>query len=272
MAHYVVGDIQGCYDPLVRLLDIVNFDTNQDTLLCVGDLVNRGPKSLKVLRFLKSLENQCITVLGNHDIHLLSMFYGIRKPRSTDTLQRILKSSDAGELCDWLRTKPLLHIDQKRQFALCHAGIYPWWSLNQAIEYAEEVHQRLINEKKCIKLLSNIYSNQPDKWNDELKKHDRRRFIINAFTRMRFCHPEGHLDLVESGYNGAITENRKPWFHFKNDKLDGYKIIFGHWSSLGLLNNKQILALDTGCIWGGPMTLAKLGDEPNQSIELYQSK
>lgn len=271
MAHYVVGDIQGCYDPLLRLLDSVNFDTNSDTLLCVGDLVNRGPNSLKVLRFLQSLGDNCIPVLGNHDIHLLSMLYDIRQPRHTDTLTSILNAPDASDLCAWLRTKPLLHIDRQRQFALCHAGIYPSWSLNDAVNFANEVHSLLVTESTCIELLSNIYDNKPDIWSSSLSGYDRYRFIINALTRMRFCNLDGTLDFTVNDYSKDITDTRKPWFDITNNDLGGYKVIFGHWSSLGLLNTQHYLALDTGCVWGGPMTLAKLGDLANSPVEIFQS-
>lgn len=272
MAYYAVGDIQGCYDPLARLLDQVNFDTNKDTLLCVGDLVNRGPKSLKTLRLLKSLNNQCVTVLGNHDIHLLSMIYGIRQPRPNDTLNKILKAHDAPELADWLRARPLLVVNKKRKFALCHAGIYPWWTLDQAEQNAATVERIFQNETKCIRLLSRIYSNKPSKWSDDFGKVQQRRFIINAFTRMRFCSPKGHLNLTESGYHGKSRKNRVPWFTIENNSLSQYRVIFGHWSALGLLNTPRHLCLDTGSVWGREMTMAKLPKRPNKDVILYTDR
>jgi len=272
MAYYAVGDIQGCYDPLVKLLDKVNFDTNKDTLFCVGDLVNRGPKSLKTLRLLKSLENQCVTVLGNHDIHLLSMLYGVRSPRPNDTLIKTIEAHDAPEIAHWLRQQPLVVVNQARRFVVCHAGIYPWWSLDQAVSYANEVHNVLLNEKKCIRLLKRIYSNRPSKWKDDLGKVQRQRFIINAFTRMRFCSPKGHLNLTESGFNGKSRKNRMPWFHYKNQSLENYKVIFGHWSALGLMNTQHHLALDTGCVWGREMTMAKIPKKPHKRVLLYTQK
>jgi len=269
MAHYAVGDIQGCYDPLSRLLDQVNFDTSKDTLLCVGDLVNRGPKSLKTLRLLKSLENQCISALGNHDIHLLSMMYEVRKPRHHDTLKKIIDAPDAQELANWLRTRPLFHVDSERKYALCHAGVYPWWSLKEAQQNAQEVEEIFQNEKKCIKLLKRIYSNDPSKWSNDLSKLHRRRFTINAFTRMRFCSPKGHLNLTESGYQGKTRKNRVPWFNFSNDSLKEYRVIFGHWSALGLLNTHQHLCLDTGYVWGREMTLAKIPKRSTKPVTLF---
>ena len=269
MAHYAVGDIQGCYDPLSRLLDRVNFDTNEDTLLCVGDLVNRGPKSLKTLRLLKSLDNQCVSVLGNHDIHLLSMMYGVRELRSHDTLSKVINAPDAQEIADWLRSRPLLHVNHDRQYIMCHAGVYPWWSLDKAVKRAHDVESIFRNEEKCIRLLKRIYNNKPNKWSADLSKLHQRRFTINAFTRMRFCSPKGHLNLTESGFNGKIRKNRIPWFDVPNDSLKNYRVIFGHWSALGLLNTKRYLCLDTGCVWGREMTMAKLPKRANKAVTLF---
>ncbi len=272
MAYYAVGDIQGCYEPLVKLLDQVNFDPSKDKLLCVGDLVNRGPKSLKTLKYLMSLGSSCEVVLGNHDIHLLSMIYGIRKPRPNDTLNKVLDSSHVSEIADWLRNRPLLRVNKKRSYILCHAGIYPWWTLDKAQEMAAEVERVFSDEKKCVKLLSKIYSNYPPRWSDGLGKVQRRRFTINAFTRMRFCSPKGNLNLTESGYNGKSRRNRMPWFHYQNPTLQPYRIIFGHWSALGLMNTHQHLALDTGCVWGREMTLAKLPKRRGDAVQLYRQK
>lgn len=262
MATYAVGDIQGCYDVLARGLDRINFDHSQDTLLCVGDLVNRGPDSLKVVNLLKSLNNQCITVLGNHDIHLLSMIYGIRTPRNLDTVEDILTCSNKQDISDWLRKKPLLVVNKKQRYILCHAGIYPWWSVDAALKYALEVESILKSEKKCIKLLAKVYGNSPYRWDETLSKIPRYRFILNAFTRMRFCGVNGRLNLVESGYSGKVRKNRIPWFKINNPDLLDYRVIFGHWSALGLLNTGSFLGLDTGCVWGRHLTIAKIPKKP----------
>ena len=258
MAIYAVGDIQGCYQPLVRLLDKVNFDPASDTLWCVGDLVNRGQESLQVLRLLKSLEKQCVSVLGNHDIHLLAMIYGVRSPRPNDTLDAILSAPDLSELTGWLRAKPLMFQSKKTKSIVCHAGIYPGWNRKQAYSYSKEVGAIFADETKCINLLKKIYSNTPSKWKEGLGKTQRHRFIINAFTRMRFCSPKGHLNLTESGFKGKDRKNRVPWFNLPNKDFESYRIIFGHWSALGLLNTPTHLCLDTGYIWGREMTLAKI--------------
>ncbi len=272
MAYYAVGDIQGCYEPLARLLDKVNFDTNKDTLLCVGDLVNRGPKSLETLRLLKSFKNQCVSVLGNHDIHLLAMMYGIRNPRSSDTVNDVLNAHDAPEISKWLRNMPLIVSHKKRKFSLVHAGIYPWWTLSEAHQYADEISSIFKNDKQCENLLSKIYSNQPSRWKQDLGKTQRHRFIINAFTRMRFCSPKGHLNLTESGFNGKSRKNRLPWFNYPNSSLNDHRVIFGHWSALGLMNTPQYLALDTGCVWGREMTMARIPKSLTKPVVLYTQK
>ncbi|MFT6406847.1 MAG: bis(5'-nucleosyl)-tetraphosphatase (symmetrical) [Arenicella sp.] len=269
MAHYAVGDIQGCYDPLSRLLEQVNFDTSKDTLLCVGDLVNRGPKSLKTLRLLKSLKDQCVSVLGNHDIHLLSMMYGVREPRHHDTLTKVIEAHDAQDIASWLRSQPLLHVDSKRQYIMCHAGIYPWWTLKQAMSHAQDVQAIFQDEEKCVKLLGRIYSNEPSKWSDNLSKVEKHRFTINAFTRMRFCSPAGNLNFQESGFNGKANKGRVPWFEFSNNSTKNYRVIFGHWSALGLLNTRQHLCLDTGYIWGRELTMAKIPKKIAKPVTLY---
>jgi len=266
MACYAVGDLQGCYDPLQRLLEEVNFDPADDTLLCVGDLVNRGPKSLKVIRFLRSLGASCEVVLGNHDIHLLAMIYGIRQPKPNDTLTKVLDSFDVDETALWLRTRPLLIQKKANKTLICHAGIYPWWTRKQALNRAREVEALFADETKCIALLKKIYSNSPSKWSKDLGKTRRARFIINAFTRMRFCSPRGHLNLMESGYKGVGRKNRIPWFDYHNPGLGDYRVIFGHWSALGFLNTPQALCLDTGFVWGREMTMVKLPDVFNGKI------
>lgn len=272
MAHYAVGDIQGCYDPLSRLLERVNFDTNKDTLLCVGDLVNRGPKSLKTLRLLKSLKNQCVSVLGNHDIHLLAVIYGAREPRINDTFNKILAAPDAPEIADWLRHLPLLHVNSERQYLMSHAGIYPWWSLDEAQKNANRVASVFKNREKCINLLRNIYSNEPSKWSKDLAKVDKLRFTINAFTRMRFCDLNGHLNFTENGPDQKTIKDLVPWFKIKNDSLKDHRVLFGHWSALGLLNTSQHLGLDTGCVWGREMTMAKIPKTKDKAVTLYTQK
>ncbi|MCL4160179.1 UNVERIFIED_CONTAM: hypothetical protein GTU68_049465, partial [Idotea baltica] len=178
--------------------------------------------------------------------------------KGLDTVDDILSSSEKQDTADWLRQQPLLAINDKHKYALCHAGIYPWWTRDQALEYSKEVEFKLQNEKTCIKLLNKVYGNSPNQWDESLKKIRRARFIMNAFTRMRFCGLNGRLNLTESGYKGRIRKNRVPWFEFYNPDFNQYRIIFGHWSALGLLNRSNHLGLDTGCVWGKHLTFAKI--------------
>ena len=271
MAIYAVGDIQGCYGALARGLEVINFDQSKDTLLCVGDLVNRGPDSLKVIELIKSLGSQCSTVLGNHDIHLLSMIHGIRKPKGLDTVDDVLSCSHKQDLAEWLQMQPLLVISNKYNYSLCHAGIYPWWTLEQSRLYAAEVEALLQKNKTCVKLLKKVYGNVPNRWEESLTNIARIRFIMNAFTRMRFCSNKGRLNLKESGYKGKARKNRIPWFEINNPSVHKHRVIFGHWSSLGLLNNGQYLGLDTGCVWGQSLTFAKIPEHSN-SLESIKAK
>jgi bis(5'-nucleosyl)-tetraphosphatase (symmetrical) len=272
MSIYAVGDIQGCYDPLAKLLDTVNFDPSTDALWCVGDLVNRGPKSLKVLRLLKSLEDSCVAVLGNHDIHLLSMIYGVRTPKASDSLTKVLSASDLPEITQWLRQRPLMVLNKTNRTILSHAGVYPWWTWREAKNLAEEVEKVFANEQTCINLLKKIYSNSPSKWSADLGKTRRYRFTINAFTRMRFCSPRGHLNLSESGYFGLRRKDRIPWYEFFNPGLEDYRVIFGHWSALGFVNEPRRLCLDTGYVWGREMTMVRLSETADDPANIKKIK
>lgn len=272
MATFAVGDIQGCYDVFARGLDRINFDQSKDTLLCVGDLVNRGPDSLKVIKLVKSLKKQCVTVLGNHDIHLLSMIYGIRKPRHLDTVQDVLSCSNKQDIADWLRQQPLMVVNKKQRYVLCHAGIYPWWSRKESQKYAREIESVLQKKDECVELLKTVYGDSPNKWDPDLRGIARQRFIMNAFTRMRFCGVNGRLNLTESGYSGKVRKNRVPWFNIDNPDFKNYRIIFGHWSALGLYNTANHLGLDTGCVWGRHMTFAKIPKYANMLEPIKKSK
>jgi bis(5'-nucleosyl)-tetraphosphatase (symmetrical) len=258
MATYAIGDLQGCYSSLLRLLEKINFDKSKDTIWFAGDLINRGPDSLSTLRFVKSLGDSAITVLGNHDLHLLAIVHNIKTTRSPD-LQRILDADDSDELTQWLSTRPLLHHDEKLNYTITHAGIYPLWSLEQAKIYATELENELQNNLNLF--LNNMYGNEPNKWDDSLTGFDRLRFICNCFTRMRFCHKDGTLDFTSNGAPGTIPENTLPWFEIENRKANKEKLLFGHWSTLGLINKDNVFALDTGCVWGGKLTALRIDTE-----------
>jgi len=256
MATYAVGDLQGCLEPLQCLLKQVAFDPARDRLWLVGDLVNRGPQSLETLRFLYGMRESLVCVLGNHDLHLLAAGHNIERLKKSDTLREILEAPDRAELLEWLRQQKLMHYDEQRDIALVHAGIPPQWSLRKALKCAAEVEAALRDDNLFAPYLDGMYGNEPTKWNSDLTGVDRLRVITNYFTRMRFCTSEGKLDL--KGKEGADTAppGYAPWFKYQDRKTKGLKIIFGHWAALeGRCDEPGIFALDTGCVWGGFMTL-----------------
>ncbi|MFU8798062.1 MAG: symmetrical bis(5'-nucleosyl)-tetraphosphatase [Gammaproteobacteria bacterium] len=269
MPHYAIGDIQGCFDPLQRLLKKINFDPTHDHLWLVGDLVNRGSQSLAVLRFLKSLSSVRI-VLGNHDLHFLAVAHGFIPLGKHDTFQDVLNAPDCIALCDWLRQQPLLQYDPHLQYVMTHAGILPTWTLDEAIQYAQEIQIALKNPEALL----HLYGDLPDHWSPHLQGWDRLRFICNVFTRMRFCTPDGGLDLKFKGKPGEQETTHIPWFHSRPRTTQSAQIIFGHWASLnGETHEPRIHALDTGCAWGNTLTAMRLEDqqrfEEHLSCKLY---
>ena len=259
MATYCIGDIQGCFDDLQALLRELDFDQSRDRLWFTGDLVNRGPGSLEVLRFVRSLGDRAVVVLGNHDIHLLAVWAGLARLKSNDTLQPVLEADDVDALMDWLRTRPLLHADPELGFALCHAGIHPAWDLAQAKARAREVESALAGEG-YRDFLSHLYGNEPAHWNEDLEGWPRLRFITNAFTRMRYCAADGRLVLDYKGPVGTQPPGYYPWFEVPDRAPlpEDTTIITGHWSTLGYRAEIGLLAIDTGCLWGGQLTAVSL--------------
>jgi bis(5'-nucleosyl)-tetraphosphatase (symmetrical) len=258
MAIYAIGDVQGCYDELSSLLDTIAFNERSDQLWFVGDLVNRGPKSLETLRFVKSLGNSAITVLGNHDLHLLAAACSVPSSNTKSALKEVLVAPDRDELIDWLRHRPLFHHDG--QFCMVHAGIPPQWDFNQAKKMAELVETTLQgNDYK--RLMKAMYGDKPDIWSPLLRGTSRLRFIINCFTRMRYCDKEGRLDLNFNGPPGSQPVHLMPWFSVPNRKKFSLKVVFGHWSSLGYYEGHNCYGIDTGCLWGGQLTALKLGEQ-----------
>ncbi len=261
MSTYVIGDVQGCYDALMRLLDLIQFDESKDQLWFVGDLVNRGPDSLKVLRFLKQNENQHMIVLGNHDLHFLAVARGYQTVRSLDTFQNALLADDLDELVFWLRNLPLFHYDADLNFAMVHAGIYPKWSLEQLGCLAKEV-ESILRGEQFDAFLKVMYGNEPACWHVDLQGYDRARFIVNAITRMRYCDNEGHLNLTEKGTLSDKPNGLMPWFQVTREEPVDANIVFGHWAALnGQTNIPKIFATDTGCAWGYDMTALRLEDQ-----------
>lgn len=256
MATYAVGDLQGCLQALQCLLKQVAFDPTRDRLWLVGDLVNRGPQSLETLRFLYNIRESLMCVLGNHDLHLLAAGQNIERLKKADTLLEILGAPDCAELLEWLRQQKLMHYDEQRNVALVHAGIPPQWSLRKALKCAAEVETALRDDNLFPAYLDGMYGNDPAKWDNDLKGVTRLRVITNYFTRMRFCTAEGRLDLKSKEGLDNAPLGYKPWFQHKERKTKGLKIIFGHWAALeGQCNEPGISALDTGCVWGGALTL-----------------
>ncbi|MDE3736385.1 symmetrical bis(5'-nucleosyl)-tetraphosphatase [Pseudomonas resinovorans] len=273
MTAYAVGDIQGCLDQLKCLLEQVRFDPARDQLWLVGDLVNRGPKSLETLRFLYSIRESVVCVLGNHDLHLLAVANNIERLRKADTLREILDAPDCADLLDWLRRQKLLHYDEKRDIALVHAGIPPQWSLRKALKRAAEVEEALQDDARLPLFLDGMYGNEPAKWDSDLHGVTRLRVITNYFTRMRFCRADGTLDLKSKEGLGTAPPGFAPWFSFPERKTRGQKIIFGHWASLeGKCDEPGLFALDTGCVWGGAMTLLNIDSRERISCSCEENR
>ncbi len=259
MTTYAVGDLQGCLQPLQCLLAEVAFDPARDHLWLVGDLVNRGPQSLETLRFLFSMRHALTCVLGNHDLHLLAVAHNIERLKKHDTLQEILDAPDRNDLLDWLRRQKLLHYDAQRDLALVHAGIPPQWTVEKALRRAAEVEEVLLDDARLPLFLDGMYGNEPARWSKELHGVERLRVITNYFTRMRFCRPDGTLDLQSKEGVETAPPGFAPWFSHPQRKTRGRKIIFGHWAALeGRCDEPGLFALDSGCVWGGAMTLLNI--------------
>ncbi len=265
MTHYAIGDIQGCYDELIQLLDTLNFGPD-DQLWVAGDLVNRGPKSLETLRFLKELGDQARIVLGNHDLHLLAIHYGTTTQRRSDTFDEILNAPDRYELMDWLRHQPLLIHDKTLGYTMVHAGIPPNWSLKKARNCSKEVEQ-VLQSTLAIEYFRNMYGNKPDRWKKSIEGWERLRMITNYFTRMRFCSDKGKLDFLAKGSLSSQPEGFLPWFEHPGKTVDTHRIIFGHWAALeGKADHHNVFALDTGCVWGNTLTAMRLEDQQLFSV------
>lgn len=259
MATYVIGDVQGCYAELRELLGEIRFNADHDRLWFTGDLVNRGPDSAQVLRFVRQLGPQAVTVLGNHDLHLLALAQGFVPRHRHDTLDDILTASDREELLDWLRERPLLHHDPRSGRTLIHAGLPPQWDLALAQQCAAEA-QGMLRSDGYRDFLVHMYGNEPDVWDDSLEGWDRLRFIVNCFTRLRYCDAGGQLCLEAKGEPGTQPAGTLPWFEVPGRRSRDLAIIFGHWSTLGLYRDNNVIAIDTGCLWGGLLTALRLED------------
>ena len=270
MATYAIGDIQGCFKQLKSLLKKIDFNADKDRLWFAGDIINRGPDSLKTIRFIKSLEDNAITVLGNHDLHLLAIAHGHKKQNKKDTIKDILKASDSEQLLEWLIRRPLMHYQEKHNVCMVHAGIHPAWSREQALTCASEV-ESVLRGPKAHEFFRHMYGNKPDKWSDNLSGWDRLRFITNCFTRMRYIKDNARLCLQEKGAPGKQPAGIHPWFTFKG-KSNDMNIIFGHWSTLKDPKLEHLYPIDTGCLWGGKLTALKVNKKMSKTYRLPCSR
>lgn len=276
MPTYAIGDLQGCFDELQDLLNEINFDSRNDQLLFTGDLVNRGPKSLECLRFVKELGNQARTVLGNHDLHLLAVANDVRSPHRKDTFDEILDDRDRENYLAWICKLPFMLKDESTGFYLLHAGLFPQWSISQALELAHETEQ-LLQTNQFGSFVKVMYGDEPDAWSDSLQGFDRIRCIINSFTRMRYIDKQGKMNFSEKTAPGKHAKDLTPWFQYPDRKTKKQKIIFGHWSTIYLgekstFSKYNVYPLDTGCMWGGKLTALRLEDEKWFSVPSRQEK
>lgn len=253
MATYAIGDIQGCFEALQRLLARVGFAAGRDRLWLVGDLVNRGPQSLEVLRFVRGLGNAAVSVLGNHDLHLIAQHEGFERRREDDTFDDVLKAPDSAALIDWLRHRPMFHLEDGN--AMVHAGLLPGWSIAQAADLAGEVEQAL-RGADYREFLANMYGSKPARWEDSLAGWDRLRVVVNAMTRMRFCTAEGEMEFHSDGV--TPPPGYLPWHEAR--AIERTSLVFGHWSARGLTLRPRLAGLDTGCVWGRTLSALRLED------------
>jgi bis(5'-nucleosyl)-tetraphosphatase (symmetrical) len=264
VATYAIGDVQGCFEALEKLLDRINFDAARDRLWFVGDLVNRGPDSLATLRFVMGLGERAVTVLGNHDLHLLTVAAGHAKVHRGDTLDEILSAPDRDELLAWLRRQKMMHVEQG--WAMVHAGLLPQWTVGRAFELGREVESVLAGPD-YDDLLACMYGNEPHRWDDRLEGYDRLRVIINAMTRLRLCTPDGRMEFRHKSAPRNMPDGYLPWYAIGKRASAGVPLIFGHWSTLGLFASDDVVALDSGCLWGNALSALNLDSREITQID-----
>jgi len=267
MSTYVVGDIQGCFDELQELVEYISFNPKKDQLWFVGDLVNRGPKSLETLRWVKSLGNSAVTVLGNHDLHLLAIHAGVKEIKNSSSLFPVVQADDFDELMEWLRLQPFIKFNKQLNFAMVHAGLAPQWTLKDAMRYSKEV-ETVLRSNKYKDFLNNMYGDLPNQWDERLKGWNRLRTITNFMTRVRYCTNKGVMSFSDKGPPGTQSTTMKPWYELPSRKSQDTTVVFGHWSTLGYKHKNNIIATDTGCLWGGLLTAIKIEQD---NLTIYQT-
>jgi len=263
--NYLVGDVQGCDRALGRLLAVIDFSPSRDRLVLVGDLVNRGPASLGVLQRLSSFGDAATCLLGNHDLHLLAVAHGVRRMHRGDTFDDVLASPQRGAWLDWLRRQRLAHLECG--WLCVHAGVVPQWDAARTLALAAEV-EALLRGPDLADFLPAMYGNEPGLWQDTLAGNDRWRLIINVLTRIRFCSDEGRLDFKVKEGAGAAPPGYRPWFEVPGRRTSGQPIAFGHWSMLGLIDREDLLAIDTGCVWGGALTAVRVDGGRREIVQV----
>ena len=268
MANYAIGDVQGCFLELKGLLDLINFDLSHDKLWFVGDLINRGPDSLRTIEFIYEIKDSCHVVLGNHDMHFLAIADDLRKPFKKDTLNELLESKNLNQYKKWLKGQSLLYYEDiqcqegNKTYLMSHAGIPPHWSWQEALEAADEIKEALNDENLYSEYLMNIYGNLPNQTHPGLNRIERMRLNTNYLTRMRFCKIDGELELETKGISSIEPEGFKAWFKYPLQiERENLHLIFGHWAALGgKTDNEKITAIDTGCVWGYKLSAYRLED------------
>ncbi|MGX5175272.1 symmetrical bis(5'-nucleosyl)-tetraphosphatase [Aliikangiella sp. IMCC44653] len=271
MATYAIGDIQGCYQSLQKLLNKIEFCPNSDRLWLVGDLINRGPQSLETLEFLYSIKDSLSIVLGNHDLHFLAVAEAQLKVKKSDTFNAILQSANRQQLTDWLLQQPLFHYDKSLNFAMAHAGIAPQWSVQEALVFANQVSQFIQSDQRQL-FFSQMYGNEPCQWYPQLSGIERLRFITNVFTRMRYCRADLSLEFSYKSKPGTQPDTLFPWFDIPREPL-GCRFVFGHWASLkGECRRPNMYAIDTGCVWGKKLTALRLEDQVKISVKAQETQ
>ena len=271
MSTFAIGDIQGCYKEFRKLLSEINFNTKKDTLWLTGDLVNKGPQSLDVIKYVMDLNDKAITVLGNHDFYLIASYFKADSwPNNANLFNDILSHKDSSEIIGWLRCQKIMHLDNELKHILVHAGIHPEWETTEILSLSSKI-EFLLKGEHCKKFIESLWTNDPRYWSKNLDEKEKIIFAVNVFTRMRYLKKDLSLDFQEKlNPSSAKSSNLIPWYEFKSNAYKEYKTIIGHWSTLGFLETENLISIDTGCVWGNKMTAIKI--EKNKNTKRYEIK